>query len=184
MQAGYNRGLWIDSLREPHLEDDSDNEHRALLGWILGIAVTLSISVALLSGVAAVNSSPKASAPAPAPVAAVAAPAPVATSTAGLAKLYFDSGATALPASATDTLAPLLDAAKARADGKLVISGFHDKTGSAEVNAEIAKQRAFAVRDALVAAGVAESRIELRKPAETEGGPDNREARRVEISLE
>jgi outer membrane protein OmpA-like peptidoglycan-associated protein len=52
------------------------------------------------------------------------------------------------------------------------------------VNAEIAKQRAFAVRDALVAAGVAESRIELRKPTETEGGPDNREARRVEISLE
>jgi hypothetical protein len=37
--------------------------------------------------------------------------------------------ATALPASASDTLAPLLDAAKARADGKLVISGFHDKTG-------------------------------------------------------
>ena len=171
------------------MEDDSDNEHRALLGWILGIAVTLSISVALLSGVAAVTSAPKAAAPAapaPAPVAvaAPAAPAPVATSTAGLAKLYFDSGATALPASATDTLAPLLDAAKARADGKLVISGFHDKTGSAEVNAEIAKQRAFAVRDALVAAGVAESRIELRKPTETEGGPDDREARRVEISLE
>ncbi|MCZ8338998.1 MAG: OmpA family protein, partial [Burkholderiaceae bacterium] len=100
------------------------------------------------------------------------------------AKLYFASGSVALPDDAAETLAPLVDAAKARADAKLVISGFHDKTGNPEQNAELAKQRATATRDALVAAGVAAERIELRKLAETEGDGSDREARRVEVSVE
>ena len=65
-----------------------------------------------------------------------------------------------------------------------MISGFHDKTGNPEQNAELAKQRAVATRDALVAAGVAAERIELRKPAETEGDGNDREARRVEVNVE
>jgi K(+)-stimulated pyrophosphate-energized sodium pump len=160
------------------MEDDSDNEHRALLGWILGIAVALSITIALTTGIVATSGGAPAKAPAkaPAPTAAPAAPS--------TAKLYFASGSVALPDDAAATLAPLADAAKARADAKLVISGFHDKTGNPEQNAELAKQRATATRDALVAAGVAAERIELRKPAETEGGGNDREARRVEVSIE
>ncbi len=184
------------------MEDDSDNEHRALLGWILGIAVALSVTIALTSGIvattggnAAGSSTPirvppvlardpapaaadTAPAPAPAPAAAPAAAAPT------VARLFFASGAVALPDDATATLAPVIDAAKARADAKLAVSGFHDKTGNPEQNAELAKQRATAVRDALVAAGIAAERIELRKPAETEGGGDDRQARRVEVSVE
>jgi len=70
----------------------------------------------------------------------------------------------------------------AHPDAKLVLSGFTDATGSAEKNAELAKTRAQAVRDALKAAGVAEDRIVLKKPESITGGADAKEARRVEIS--
>jgi len=65
----------------------------------------------------------------------------------------------------------------------LVLSGFHDASGDPVANAELAKQRAFAVRDLLATAGVSERGIELAKPAVTTGGADPREARRVDVTL-
>jgi outer membrane protein OmpA-like peptidoglycan-associated protein len=64
-----------------------------------------------------------------------------------------------------------------------VLSGFHDSTGDPAMNAELAKQRAFAVRDALLGAGVAETSMELKKPEETTGSGNNAEARRVEVVI-
>jgi hypothetical protein len=76
-------------------------------------------------------------------------------------------------------------AGKTAADGsRFTVSGFHDASGDATANAELAKRRALAVRDLLTTAGVAPDRIELRKPALTTGGADPREARRVEVTLE
>ncbi|MEE1653644.1 MULTISPECIES: OmpA family protein [Brachymonas] len=101
----------------------------------------------------------------------------------GKVRFYFASGKTELAAGANDALNQLLAAAK---DGqKLVISGYHDSTGSAQLNAELAKQRAIAVADALKALGVPESRLELKKPevAEITSG-SNAEARRVEVTIE
>ena len=49
-------------------------------------------------------------------------------------------------------------------------------------NLELAKERAKAVRAALVAAGIAQDRINMKPPAEITGGGDNKEARRVEIN--
>ena len=63
------------------------------------------------------------------------------------------------------------------------ISGFHDASGNAEVNAELSKQRAQNVRDAMVAAGVPADRISLEKPAVTTGDGDPAEARRVEVRV-
>ena len=52
-----------------------------------------------------------------------------------------------LAAGANEALA---DVVKGVAEGKMaVVSGFHDATGDAALNAELAKQRALAVRDAL-----------------------------------
>ncbi|MDP1692753.1 MAG: sodium-translocating pyrophosphatase [Burkholderiaceae bacterium] len=123
---------------------------------------------------------------APAAVAAIAAPATqaapvVVTAAAVAAKFLFESGQAALPANAADSIASLAAAAKA-GTGKLVVSGFHDATGDPAKNAELAKQRAFAVRDALKAAGVAEDRIELKKPEQIDGGSAD-DARRVEVKL-
>ena len=80
------------------------------------------------------------------------------------------------------TLAAALEKLKARADAKVALSGYVDATGNAAQNAELAKQRAVAGRDALTAGGVAADPIELRKPGQiTAGQVDKNAARRVEI---
>jgi outer membrane protein OmpA-like peptidoglycan-associated protein len=73
--------------------------------------------------------------------------------------------------------------AQAPAGAKLVLSGFHDASGDPARNAELAKERAKAVRTALVAAGVDVARVALRKPESTMGGGTPEEARRVEVRL-
>jgi len=174
------------------MDDDQQNEPGLLLAWILGIAVTIAIVVAVLSGVLSALGSSSASSAAPAAPVTAAAPAadkpaegaaaPAAAM--GPAKLYFSTGKAELPAEAAATLAPLIDALKAGKAKKLVISGYHDATGDPAQNAELAKQRAFAVRDALTGAGLTAEQIELSKPQETTGGGDEREARRVEVSAQ
>jgi outer membrane protein OmpA-like peptidoglycan-associated protein len=100
----------------------------------------------------------------------------------GVVKFYFASGKSDLAAGANDVLADVIKGAK---EGKkLVISGYHDATGSAATNAELAKQRAFAVRDALKASGVADDKIELKKPEELKATGSDAQARRVEVALQ
>jgi len=116
--------------------------------------------------------------------ATVDAPAADATATSApaMAKLLFGSGAAALPADADASLKTLVDFAKANPSARLAISGFHDASGSAAKNAELAKQRALAVKAALIKAGVAESALEMKKPEQVNGGTAD-EARRVEVSV-
>ncbi len=100
----------------------------------------------------------------------------------GLVKFYFESGKTELAGGAA---AALVDVGKGVAEGKkAVISGFHDATGDPAVNAELAKQRAFTVRDTLKSMGVPEDKIELKKPEQLTGTGPSAEARRVEVRLE
>jgi K(+)-stimulated pyrophosphate-energized sodium pump len=123
-----------------------------------------------------------------APVAAHAAPAPVVAAAPAMvapmadpkAVLYFDTAKFDVSAKGADDLKALASLANPAA--KFAISGFHDAKGDPAQNAELAKKRAFAVRDALKALGVAEDRIDLRKPEVTSAGTDA-EARRVEVSL-
>ena len=66
----------------------------------------------------------------------------------------------------------------------VAISGYHDPSGDPAHNLELAKHRAVAVRDALVAAGVGSDRIVLDKPTQTTGSADvAREGRRVEVTI-
>ena len=99
----------------------------------------------------------------------------------GVVKFYFASGKADLAVGALEALGDSV--AAAQAGKRLVISGFHDATGDATFNAELAKQRAFAVRDTLMGAGVAESSIELKKPEESTGSGNAAEARRVEVVI-
>ncbi|MEO6016510.1 MAG: OmpA family protein [Polaromonas sp.] len=100
----------------------------------------------------------------------------------GVAKFYFASGKAELPAGAGDALAGVVGAAGA--GRTLVITGFHDATGDATKNAELARQRALAVRTALKAAGVPERQIEIGQSEPLDGTDNNAEARRVEINLQ
>jgi outer membrane protein OmpA-like peptidoglycan-associated protein len=140
--------------------------------------------------------------PAPAPVAAAPAPAapaaPAATPTLPdataaataavaqkpLAKLYFATGKPDVPADTPKLIADVVAYLQKNPQSKAVISGFNDPRGNAAANAELSKNRAKAAREALKAAGVDEARIELRKPQETTLGGDQKEARRVEITVE
>lgn len=98
------------------------------------------------------------------------------------ASVYFEVGKSTLPADAKDAIQAAADYAKAHPDAKFTLSGFTDASGKADVNADLAKRRAQAVRDALKAAGIAEDHIILKKPETITGGANAKEARRVEIS--
>ena len=96
-------------------------------------------------------------------------------------KFFFAIDKADLPDGAAKALSSVIKGVAA--GKKAVISGYHDSTGDPEKNAELAKQRAFAVRDALKAAGVDESKIELKKPEQTSAG-NWADARRVEVTLQ
>jgi K(+)-stimulated pyrophosphate-energized sodium pump len=100
----------------------------------------------------------------------------------GVVKFYFATGKSEVPAGSAGALA---DVIKGVAEGKkAVVSGFTDASGDPVKNAELAKLRAFAVRDALKAAGIAEDKIELKKPEDTTATGDASLARRVEVTLQ
>ena len=175
---------------------DDDSQQRVALFLVFGL-VAIVVASMLIFGVFKVRSFARTATPA-AQVALVAGPVvagPATASTAqsvsdaasvkveqGVVKFYFASGKADLAAGANEALADVVTGAQA--GRKVTISGFHDATGDAAQNAELAKQRALAVRDALTAAGVAEAQIELKKPEQVTTTGSNAEARRVEISLQ
>ena len=99
----------------------------------------------------------------------------------GVVKFYFASGKSDLAKGSNEALADVVKGVKA--GQKAVISGYHDSTGNLAQNKELAKKRAFSVRDALVALGVPADQVELKKPEQSAGSGSNAEARRVEVVL-
>lgn len=100
------------------------------------------------------------------------------------AKLYFDVGLATPPATAEADLAGVVAALKAEPSTKARISGFHDESGNAATNAELAKERAQAVQGWLESQGIGADRIVLDKPMVTTGDGKPEEARRVEVKVE
>jgi len=99
----------------------------------------------------------------------------------GVVNFYFATGSADLAPGAAEALAAVIKGVES--GRKAVVSGFHDTTGDAAINAELAKKRAETVRDVLVGLGVPAGRIDLQKPAVTAGSGNNAEARRVEVKL-
>jgi outer membrane protein OmpA-like peptidoglycan-associated protein len=99
---------------------------------------------------------------------------------AGVVKFFFASGKAELPEGGPQALSVVI--AGAKGGKKASISGYVDSTGNADQNKELAKQRAFAVRDLLKAAGVTDDQIELLKPEDIQAGT-GAQARRVEVTL-
>lgn len=180
----------------------SDDEQQ---GWVLGlVAGLIALVIAGVLGLAASRVAappvervpPPAAAFVPEPAVAVSADVPASVALAaqavsdaasitveyGVVKFYFASGDAELAAGAADALVDVVKGA--RGGKKVLISGFHDDKGNAARNAELARQRALAVRDALITAGVPDRLIRLDKPAQTAGTGSDAEARRVEITLQ
>ena len=100
-------------------------------------------------------------------------------------KVYFDTGKTEVAAEFAAKSKDVVEYLKANASAKAIVSGYNDPTGNAAANAELSKKRAQGVAAALKAAGVADDRMVLEKPADTTAGAaqGNAEARRVEITI-
>lgn len=106
-----------------------------------------------------------------------------------LKSIKFSSGSSVLTTQNSDELNDLADFMKSNSMRQLVITGYTDNVGNAEVNKKLSLQRANSVKQYLIAKGVAESRITI-----IGRGPDNPVAsndseigrtlnRRVEIEL-
>ena len=163
--------------------DENDDGTRVGLWVVIGIITLLLFG--LIGGLAIRSLHAKQLAAKPVVAAAAAADvlldAPLSGEVVG--RLFFASGKSELPADAIVALAPAIKALADHPAKKLVLAGFHDPSGNAVVNAELAKNRAKAVRAALSAQGADATRLLLRKPEQTaQDGPAD-EARRVEIRL-
>ncbi|WP_256735069.1 efflux RND transporter periplasmic adaptor subunit [Variovorax sp. dw_954] len=117
---------------------------------------------------------------APAP-AAPAATAPGPATAPGTEAVYFDPARTTLDATGRAHLLGVAATLKAKPDARVALHGFVDASGNPQANAQLAKARAQAVRDALVAAGVPRERIDMQAPTDIVGGQSPALARRVDV---
>lgn len=181
---------------------NGDDQQRFALGLVFALVAAVVASVvgfaAQRSGLAVATTTVPASAtaataaavdatPAPLEPAALAPAAVVLTEQAAVrvdgnkVKFFFAKGKTDVAPGAQEALATVLEGAKA--GQRIRISGFHDATGDAALNVELAKRRAVAVRDLLLKLGVDEALLELVKPEHTLANGSNDKARRVEVLL-
>ncbi|WP_418131718.1 sodium-translocating pyrophosphatase [Variovorax sp. 375MFSha3.1] len=99
----------------------------------------------------------------------------------GVVKFYFASASSEVAPNAKEALADVIKAVQS--GSTVLVSGYHDASGDPAKNAELAKQRAMAVSDALKAAGAPEDKIELAKPEQSQADGPPAEARRVEVKV-
>jgi outer membrane protein OmpA-like peptidoglycan-associated protein len=160
------------------MSSQDDDNIGVVLGVVFGV---IALVIALVVGISQYSVNQFAAKPAVAAAPAAADGASVKIE-GGVVKFYFASGKADLAAGGNEALADIVHAV--HSGKKVLISGFHDATGDAAANAELAKQRAIKVRDALAALGVAQDKVELKKPEQTLATGTDSEARRVEVSVQ
>ncbi|MEC5397184.1 OmpA family protein [Uliginosibacterium sp. H1] len=160
-------------------QDDDDNTRVALT--FIGLIVAAVVVGVLTFAVMGLGSRPSAEAP---EVELVIEEVDIAPVGEALVKVYYEIGQADLSGDAQAQLAKVVEAAAAQPTLIVLVSGFHDASGNAAQNAELAKQRALGVRQALLSAGVGVERVKLRKPESTLGDGQAAEARRVELRVQ
>jgi TPR repeat protein len=93
--------------------------------------------------------------------------------------VFFNPGSFAITEEGKKAIAEAAETAGI--NGKIALTGFTANTGDLDANQELAKNRAKAVRDALISAGLAKNNIEMRPPEFITAATDERAARRVDI---
>ena len=106
-------------------------------------------------------------------------PAQIGTSTPA-ANIYFETGSADLPADTDSALGEVLAYMRANPGASASIAGYHDLTGTADINEQLAKDRAIAVQQFLIAGGIDAGRLELDEPVISSAGVRDA-ARRVEV---
>lgn len=96
------------------------------------------------------------------------------------ANVYFETGSASLPAGTDSTLDEVLVYLRTNPNATASIAGYHDRTGTADINEQLAKDRAIVVEKFLIAGGIDAARLELNEPLISSAGAAD-EARRVEV---
>jgi OmpA-OmpF porin, OOP family len=148
---------------------DRERQRSAWLPWAIAASVA-ALGLLLLFNRTADRTGVETAQTAPAPGAARST------------RVYFDSGETTVDGEDRLKIASLAQSARGQ-DRPVAVTGYTDRSGDRDQNLEIAKDRATAVREALVAEGVAESKIVMDPPAEVTGTGTEAEARRVDIEV-
>src|SRR5574343_439578 len=161
----------------------SDNDDNETQGVVFGVLAGVIFGVIALVAGLGLWKSTQSTTPKTVAVAAVEEPEVAAVGEA-LAKVFFAVGKADLDDADKGVVAKTVEALAAKPGSIVLLSGFHDPSGDPAKNAELAKQRAGAVRDALVAGGVAPELIKMRKPESTVGSGSPEEGRRVEIRVQ
>jgi photosynthetic reaction center cytochrome c subunit len=99
--------------------------------------------------------------------------------------MYFNVGSAVLEGEQAKGMSQLIVTMTSTPAAKATVSGYHSAAGELASNQELAKQRAFTVRDSLLAAGIASDRVVLEKPlsAEANMAGEDPAARRVEVTV-
>jgi cytochrome c oxidase subunit II len=171
------------------MNDEQDREQEGIVGWVIGIAAFIAVAVALWMGLMAAfnGENPRGQNSATAPVTVPAPATEIKTATPALTipsnvSLFFAVNQISPPADAAQKLDALINYGRANPNAKIAVSGFADKTGDPEKNAQLSKERAQAIRNQLISAGMPEDRIMLQKPQSITGDQGNDlEARRVDV---
>jgi hypothetical protein len=156
----------------PYVPEEEVRKSASWLPWLLGLLGLLGLFYVWNTFMK--PATPVAKAPA---VATAAACVP--------ANVYFEVGQAGIDVEGQDTIVKVAQCAK-KEGLKVALTGYTDRTGNWDTNVELAKNRAKAVRDALIATGLPETSISLVDPKEwtgtTTGTGSDRQARRVEIT--
>ncbi|MBB6095740.1 outer membrane protein OmpA-like peptidoglycan-associated protein [Povalibacter uvarum] len=107
---------------------------------------------------------------------------PLRVAEADTTKVYFELGDASIDQEDRQRIADMAQSARS-SDRSVAITGYTDRTGDELQNAELAKNRAMAVREALVDEGVQVERIVMDPPRNVTGDGTEDEARRVDIDM-
>lgn len=174
--AGSTAADASERIRPPPPPSGSVSPPPALRRWLPWLIIAVAALLALTQlRHCAHDALPPDSAP-PGPVSATATPP-------GPVRLYFDIGSITAPDNSERQLQAIIDYARARADVRVAVSGYRDRTGSRAMNDALAQDRAHSIKAVLVLAGIQVERIDLEKPLEIAAGSPSREAYCVEVSV-
>ncbi len=102
-----------------------------------------------------------------------------------MVSVYFDTAKSDIDPKFEAISGPIRTYISTHPANHLQVSGFNDPRGDAAMNAELSKNRAFAVRDALAKLGVSITAITLVKPIDTSDDAGSlAQARRVDVTVE
>ena len=188
--GGWKKWLWIGALAAVALlllrmcGQQPNEVPSAAPASAMAPAAVSTTEPASEAAAAVLAASEAASAPPAAPASAAALADDAVTWENGVLSVYFATGKTDVNQTAADAVSADI-VALGKQGRKLVVSGYNDPRGDAALNAELSKKRAQAVQAYLVAQGVPESAIELRKPVQTDGASGNlAHDRRVDVVAE